>query len=73
MTSRYRITITLKKGILDNAGTATTKALASLGFDGVNNVRIGKTMEFSTANDPELIAEQLVNQVMEDYTIEEIK
>jgi len=70
---RFRIVTQLKSGILDNAGKATTKALASLGFDGVNNVRIGKTLEFSTDNDPELVAKQFVNPVMEDYTIEEIK
>ena len=64
----------LKKGILDNAGKATTKALATLGFDGVNDVRIGKTIEFTTDNsNPELVAKKFVNQVMEDYKIEEIK
>jgi phosphoribosylformylglycinamidine synthase len=63
----------LKKGILDNAGKATTKALSTLGFDGVNDVRIGKTIEFTTDSDPELVAKKFVNQVMEDYKIEEIK
>lgn len=66
----YIITIMLKRGILDNAGKATTKALNSLGFKEVLDVRIGKTITLKTAQDPERIAKALVNDVMEDYQIE---
>ena len=59
----------LKRGILDNAGKATTKALKTLGFDNVEDVRIGKSIYISTEQDPELIAKSLVNEVMEDYII----
>lgn len=69
---KYLIIITLKKGILDNAGKAVTKALASLGFKGVDSVRIGKTIHIETDQDIEKIAKTLTNEVMEDYTIEEI-
>ena len=69
---KYLIIITLKKGILDNAGKAVTKALASLGFNGVDSVRIGKTIHIETDQDIEKIAKTLTNEVMEDYTIEEI-
>jgi len=47
---RYRITTTLKKGILDNAGKATGKALQTLGFENVGEVRIGKTIELNCEN-----------------------
>ena len=69
MTSRYEIQIMLKRGILDNAGKATTKALKTLGFDNVEDVRIGKSIYITTDDDPELIAKSLVNEVMEDYII----
>lgn len=69
MASRYEIRIMLKRGILDNAGKATTRALKSLGFDGVEDVRIGKSIYITTEHDPELIAKSLVNEVMEDYII----
>ena len=66
----YIINIMLKRGILDNEGKATTKALNSLGFKEVLDVRIGKTITLKTAQDPERIAKALVNDVMEDYQIE---
>jgi phosphoribosylformylglycinamidine synthase subunit PurS len=69
MTSRYEIQIMLKRGILDNAGKATTRALQGLGFDSVGDVRIGRSIYINTEQDPELIAKSLVNEVMEDYII----
>jgi len=59
----------LKRGILDNAGKATTRALKTLGFDSVEDVRIGKSIYITTEQDSELIAKSLVNEVMEDYII----
>ena len=44
MTSRYEIQIMLKRGILDNAGKATTRALQNLGFTSVEDVRIGRSI-----------------------------
>ena len=71
---RYRITTTLKKGILDNAGTATGKALQTLGFENVGEVRIGKTIELNCDSaDIDSIAKSTYNEVMEDFTIEEMK
>ena len=70
---RYRITTILRPGILDNAGKATTRALKSLGFDDVANVRIGKTIELQcSAEQVEKIAKSITNEVMETYKIEEI-
>jgi len=69
MASRYEIRVMLKRGILDNAGKATTRALKTLGFDSVEDVRIGKSIYITTEQDPELIAKSLVNEVMEDYII----
>ena len=63
----------LRPGILDNAGKATTRALESLGFDGVTDVKIGRTIELSCIpTDIDAIAKSQVNEVMENYTIEEL-
>ena len=71
---RYRITTTLKKGILDNAGKATVKALQTLGFENVGEVRIGKTIELNCDSaDIDSIAKSTYNEVMEDFTIQEMK
>ena len=71
---KYRILTTLKPGILDNAGKATTKALESLGFVGVLDTRIGKTIELDCdPSDIEAIAKSVTNEVMENYRVEELR
>ena len=68
---QFLVRTMLKPGILDNAGKATTRALHSLGFDKVNDVKIGKTIKLTCdENDIERIAKSQVNEVMENYTIE---
>ena len=63
----------LRPGILDNAGKATTRALHTLGFKNVNDVKIGKIITITcNEGDIEQIAKTQVNKVMENYTIEEI-
>ena len=67
---KYRIVTILNPGILDNAGKATTKALESLGFTGVLDTRIGKTIELQcNAEDIENIAKSITNEVMENYEV----
>ena len=70
----YRATITLKSGILDNAGMAVLSALNRLGFTTVNDVRIGRILEY-TANSLEeakAMAKSQTNEVMENFKVEEI-
>lgn len=69
---KYKITTTLRAGIRDNAGVAVTDALKRLDFPMVENVRIGKVFYIETTDDIDKIAKELVNPVMEDFTIEEI-
>jgi len=60
----------LRPGILDNAGKATTKALHTLGFPEVNDVKIGKVIDITCEEeDIERIAKSQVNEVMEDYEL----
>ena len=60
----------LRQGILDNAGKAVTNALNTIGFEDVLDVRIGKTYFIECEpNQIKSIAEKLVNEVMETYSI----
>lgn len=73
---KLRIVVTLKPGVLDPQGRAIHKALGSLGFAGVNDVRAGKLIELDVADgttDDEvdrMCRELLANTVIERYRIE---
>ena len=73
---KARIVVTLKNGVLDPQGKATEGALASLGIDGVSNVRIGKVIDLEIAGaDAEArlkaaCEKLLANTVIENYAIE---
>ncbi|MBI1805035.1 MAG: phosphoribosylformylglycinamidine synthase subunit PurS [Ignavibacteriae bacterium] len=71
-----RITVTLRKSILDPQGKAVHHALESLGLRSVEDVRIGKFMELRIHSPSEVEARTitdeackklLANPVMEDY------
>ena len=67
---KYTIITMLRQGILDNAGKAVTNALNTIGFKDVLDVRIGKTYFIECEpNQIKGIAEKLVNEVMETYSI----
>lgn len=69
------INIYLKDGVLDPAGKATHHALDSLGFKGVNEVRIGKQIKLNlddSVSDEQLkqmCDDLLANPVIENYEI----
>jgi phosphoribosylformylglycinamidine synthase len=72
-----KVYVTLKKSILDPQGKAVEHGIHSLGFDAVENVRIGKYVEMDvdvpTEREAETvtkgISEQLLaNLVMEGYS-----
>ncbi len=76
--SRYlaKVTVTLKKSILDPQGKAVYHSLKSLGVDSVLEVRIGKyielTIEATSLENARLVTETAckklpVNPVMEDF------
>lgn len=73
---KVRVTVTLKPGVLDPQGRAVHHALGSLGFAGVDDVRIGKLVELEVADtvsdaDIEGMARQLLaNTVIENFRIE---
>jgi phosphoribosylformylglycinamidine synthase PurS subunit len=70
---KFKITVTLKAGILDNAGKAVTRALNTMGYDEVNDVRIGKEYYLTCKKkDIAKIAKSVTNEVMENYIIEKL-
>jgi len=77
-TSVAIVRIRLKDGVLDPQGVTIHKALRTLGFDKALGVRSGKYYEIELAEDSPETRDQvrkmcenaLVNQVIENYTIE---
>jgi phosphoribosylformylglycinamidine synthase len=76
---KARVHVTLKTGVLDPQGKAIGHALASLGFDGVNDVRQGKFLELDLAETDadkarasvEAMCQKLLaNMVIENYAID---
>lgn len=69
--------VTFKAGVLDPQGEAVRGALSSLGFKGVNDVRVGKFIEIELEDTDDIHADLermcqdlLANPVIEDYRIE---
>jgi phosphoribosylformylglycinamidine synthase len=76
------VNVSLKNGVLDPQGKAAHHALDSLGFDGVEDVRIGKQIVMKLSHSDEAKAKEevtamceklLANTVIEDYEIEIVK
>ncbi|WP_086251005.1 phosphoribosylformylglycinamidine synthase subunit PurS [Campylobacter devanensis] len=69
------VNVYLKNGVLDPAGKATKHALESLGFNGVDDVRIGKQIILDISDNTtdeqikNMCEELLANTVIEDYEI----
>ncbi len=74
-----RVLVSLRPSVLDPAGEATRAAAARLGVDGVQRLRIGKSIEVALeAPDREVARAQLellsdrllANPVIEDWSLE---
>ena len=74
---KKRVFVTLKPGVLDPQGRAVHHALDGLGFEGVEDVRIGRLIELELSQDVsdeglrEMCEKLLANTVIENYRIEE--
>lgn len=75
---KVRVDVMLKNGVLDPQGKAIGHALGNLGFAGIGEVRVGKTIELDVAETDRTKAEAaakamaeklLANLVIEDYRI----
>ncbi len=78
MVMKVRILVRLKPGVLDPQGRAVHHSLEGLGFDGVEDVRIGRVIEMDVADGTSdealdtMCQKLLANMVIEDYEIEKI-
>jgi len=77
-----KINISIRKTILDPQGKAVEHSLKSLGFNSIEDTRIGKYIELKINADSKEEAERiskeacdklLANPVMEDYSFEILK
>jgi phosphoribosylformylglycinamidine synthase PurS subunit len=76
---RAKVQVFLKPGVLDVQGKAVEQALHGLGWGGVADVRVGKTIEFDLPGGDAAAAEAevkamceklLANTVIESYRVE---
>ena len=76
---RAKVHVFLKPGVRDVQGKAVEQALHGLGWGGVSQVRVGRTIEFdlsttdTTADEAEVKAmceKLLANTVIESYRVE---
>lgn len=74
-----RLYVTLKEGILDPQGKTLQRALKSLGYDEVEDLRVGKYMEIELKGSDRAALEErltemserlLANPIIEDYRLE---
>jgi phosphoribosylformylglycinamidine synthase subunit PurS len=75
--ARYEIYVTYKQGIFDPPGATAERALANLGYEGVESVKIGKFIRMEADADlaavTEMCAKLLANPVIEDFRIETVE
>ncbi|GGK33990.1 phosphoribosylformylglycinamidine synthase subunit PurS [Caldalkalibacillus thermarum] len=77
---RFKIFVILKKGVLDPQGQAVKKSLHALGYQEVQEVKVGKYMEVDLEAESVDVARErvkhmcdklLANPVIEEYRIEQ--
>ena len=75
---KIRVHVSLKPGVLDPQGRAVHHALEGLGFTGVSDVRVGRSIELEVSDDTsdaqldEMCRKLLANTVIESYRIEKV-
>lgn len=76
---KAKVFVTLKSGVHDPQGVAVLGTLKHIGFDGVQNVRVGKYIEIEMKSDSkeransqvEAMCEKLLsNPIIESYSFE---
>jgi phosphoribosylformylglycinamidine synthase len=74
---RYNIYVTGKQGIFDPAGKTAQNALDNLGFEGIEDLKIGKFIQLSCDDEVTLASvttmceKLLANPIIEDFRIED--
>lgn len=76
---KVRVHVSLKPGVLDPQGRAVQHALEGMGFDGVEDVRVGRMIELDVADGTsdaaldDMCRKLLANMVIENYRIEKLE
>ena len=76
---KVRIFVSLKPGVLDPQGRAVHHALEGLGFEVVEDVRVGRLIELEVADGTsdetleQMCRQLLANMVIENYRIEKLE
>ena len=80
MATKVRVYVTLKRGVLDPQGSAVGRALRTMGYEEVEDVRLGKYIEVTLGDGrgegearrrlDEMCRRLLANTVIEDYRFE---
>jgi phosphoribosylformylglycinamidine synthase len=74
-----RVEVKHKAGVADPQGATIERALPTLGFDGIQGVKVGKSIRFeidaadetaARAEVDDVVARFLTNPVIEDSTVE---
>ncbi|WP_318618326.1 phosphoribosylformylglycinamidine synthase subunit PurS [Sporosarcina sp. YIM B06819] len=76
--TKVNVYVTLRESVVDPQGIAAKEALQAIGYQEVENVRIGKLIELELAGSEteidarvkEMCDKLLVNKVIEDYRYE---
>jgi phosphoribosylformylglycinamidine synthase len=72
VSTRARVLVRPKAGILDPQGVAVERALPALGFEGVSNVHVGRLIELDIEDPgqlPAMCEKLLANPLIEDFEI----
>ena len=73
-TYKAKVQVTLKDGVLDPQGKAVNQGIASLGFKGVQDVRIGKFIELtltaSSKNEAQMQIQSMSEKLLANPVIE---
>lgn len=75
---KIRVHVSLKPGVLDPQGRAVHHALEGLGFEGVEDVRVGRSIELDVADNTsdaaltDMCEKLLANTVIENYRMEKV-
>jgi phosphoribosylformylglycinamidine synthase len=76
---KVRVHVSLKPGVLDPQGRAVHHALEGLGFSGIEDVRVGRSIDLEVADNTsdaaldEMCRKLLANMVIENYRIEKLE
>ena len=61
------VEVQLKEGIADPQGSTIENATQKLGFNGIENVRVGKSIRFTITAEDEAEAEKTIQELCEKF------